>query len=89
MGQMLSKEHRVLYFNFECYSGFGQLLGREFLADVTDVMYYFRCDKEKLALHLPAIIQNINGLDYVPPMQSQGDGRAAVAGAVQEHRINR
>ena len=28
MGQMLSKEHRVLYFNFECYSGFGQLLGR-------------------------------------------------------------
>ncbi len=71
MGQMLSKEHRVLYFNFECYSGFGQLLGREFLADVTDVMYYFRCDKEKLALHLPAIIQNINGLDYVPPMQSQ------------------
>lgn len=71
MGQMLSKEHRVLYFNFECYSGFAQLLGREFLADVTDVMYYFRCDKEKLALHLPTIVQNINGLDYIPPMQSQ------------------
>lgn len=71
MGQILAKEHRVLYFNFECYSGFAQLLGREFLADVTDVMYYFRCDKEKLALHLPTIIQNINGLDYIPPMQSQ------------------
>lgn len=71
MGQMLAREHRVLYFNFESYSGFGQLLGREFLADVTDVMYYFRCDKEKLALHLPTIIQNINGLDYIPPMQSQ------------------
>lgn len=71
MGQILSREHKVLYFNFENYSGFGQLLGREFLADVTDVMYYFRCDKEKLALHLPTIIQNINGLDYIPPMQSQ------------------
>ena len=71
MGQMLAREHRVLYFNFESYSGFGQLLGREFLADVTDVMYYFRCDKEKLALHLPTIIQNVNGLDYIPPMQSQ------------------
>ncbi len=47
------------------------MLGREFLTDVTDVMYYFRCDKEKLALHLPTIIQNINGLDYIPPMQSQ------------------
>ena len=71
MGQILAREHRVLYFNFESYSGFGQLLGKEFLADVTDVMYYFHCDKEKLALHLPAIIQNINGLDYIPPMQSQ------------------
>ena len=71
MGQILAREHRVLYFNFESYSGFGQMLGREFLADVTDVMYYFRCDKEKLALHLPTITQNINGLDYIPPMQSQ------------------
>lgn len=71
MGQMLAREHRALYFNLESYSGFGQMLGREFLADVTDVMYYFRCDKDKLALHLPAIIQNINGLDYIPPMQSQ------------------
>lgn len=71
MGQILAREQRVLYFNFENYSGFGQMLGREFLTDVTDVMYYFRCDKEKLALHLPTIIQNINGLDYIPPMQSQ------------------
>ena len=71
MGQILAREHRVLYFNLENYSGFGQMLGKEFLADVTDAMYYFRCDKDKLALHLPAIIQNINGLDYIPPMQSQ------------------
>lgn len=71
MGQILAREHKVLYFNLENYSGFGQMLGREFLADMTDVMYYFRCDKEKLALHLPSIIQNINGLDYIPPMQSQ------------------
>lgn len=71
MGQILAKEYKVLYFNFENYSGFGQLLGREFITDASDVMYYFRCDQEKLALHLPAIIQNINGLDYIPPMQSQ------------------
>ncbi len=71
MGQILAREHKVLYFNLESYSGFGQMLGREFLADVTDVMYYFRCDKDKLALHLPSIVQNINGLDYIPPMQSQ------------------
>lgn len=71
MGQILAREHKVLYFNFENYSGFGRMLGREFATDVSDVLYYFRCDQEKLALHLPAIIQNINGLDYIPPMQSQ------------------
>lgn len=70
MGQILAKEHRTLYFNFECYSGFGQMLRREFSADLMDLMYYYRCAKDKLALRLPAVIQNINGLDYIPPMQS-------------------
>lgn len=70
MGQILAKEHRTLYFNFECYSGFGQMLKREFPADLMDLMYYFRCAKDKLSLRLPSIIQNINGLDYIPPMQS-------------------
>ena len=79
MGQILAKEHRVLYFNFENYSGFGQMLKREFAMDMIDLMYYFRCDKEKLALRLPAVTQNMNGLDYIPPMQSYA-GRREVTG---------
>lgn len=70
MGQILAKEHKTLYFNFECYSGFGQMLRREFAMDMMDLMYYFRCDQERLTLRLPSIVQNINGLDYIPPMQS-------------------
>ena len=54
MGQILAKEHRVLYFNFENYSGFGQMLKREFAMDM-------------------------NGLDYIPPMQSYA-GRREVTG---------
>lgn len=79
MGQILAKEHRVLYFNFENYSGFGQMLRREFAMDMMDLMYYFRCDREKLALRLPAVTQNVNGLDYIPPMQSYA-GRREAAG---------
>lgn len=79
MGQILAKEHKVLYFNFENYSGFGQMLKREFAMDMMDLMYYFRCDKEKLALRLPAVTQNMNGLDYIPPMQSYA-GRREVTG---------
>lgn len=70
LGQMLAKKHKVLYLNFEYYSGLGQLLRRDFSADMMDVMYYFQCAKEKLAMRLPSILQNINGLDYIPSIQS-------------------
>ncbi|MBO5473234.1 MAG: hypothetical protein J6A08_05545 [Lachnospiraceae bacterium] len=70
LGQMLARKHKVLYLNFEYYSGLGQMLSREFSADMMDVMYYFQCAKEKLAMRLPAVVQNINGLDYIPPIQS-------------------
>jgi hypothetical protein len=70
LGQMLAKKDKVLYLSFEYYSGLGQLLRREFSADMMDVMYYFQCAKEKLAMRLPSILQNINGLDYIPPIQS-------------------
>lgn len=70
MGQLLSREHKVLYLNFECYSGFSQMLHREFPADMMDMLYYFRCAKEKLAIRLPSIVQTINGLDFIPPGES-------------------
>lgn len=73
MGQILAKEHKTLYFNFENYSGFGQMLKKEFSMDMTDLMYYFKCDKDKLFMRLPSMIQNINGLDYVPPMQYRAE----------------
>ncbi len=75
MGQILAAEHKVLYLNFECYSGLRQMLNREFATDMLDVMYYFRCAKEKLAVKLPAIVQKLNGMDYIPPVQSTLDLR--------------
>lgn len=69
LGQMLAKEHKTLYLNFERYSGLGELLRREYQTDMLDVMYYFQSAREKLAMRLPTIIQNAGGLDYIPPMQ--------------------
>lgn len=73
MGQLLSKEHRVLYLNFECYSGFSHLLHRDFQADMLDMVYYFRCAKEKFSMRFSSIVQNVNGLDFIPPGQSGVD----------------
>ncbi|MDE6404767.1 MAG: hypothetical protein K2M20_03825 [Lachnospiraceae bacterium] len=69
LGQLLAKEHKTMYLNFEMYSGLGELLRREYQTDMLDVMYYFQSAREKLALRLPTIIQNAGGLDYIPPMQ--------------------
>lgn len=69
LGQLLAKEHKTLYLNFEMYSGLGEILRREYQMDMMDVVYYFQSAREKLALRLPTIIQNAGGLDYIPPMQ--------------------
>lgn len=69
LGQLLAKEHKTMYLNFEMYSGLGELLRREYQTDMLDVMYYFQSAREKLALRLPSVIQNAGGLDYIPPMQ--------------------
>lgn len=69
LGQLLAKEHRTLYLNFEMYSGLGELLRREYQTDILDLMYYFQNAREKLALRMPAMIQSAGGLDYIPPMQ--------------------
>lgn len=69
LGQLLAKEHKTLYLNFEMYSGLGEILRREYQTDMMDVVYYFQSAREKLALRLPSMIQSAGGLDYIPPMQ--------------------
>lgn len=69
LGQILSRYGKALYMNFEKYSGLSQLLKREFDSDVSDLMYYFECAKEKLAYRVESIVENINGLDFIPPAE--------------------
>lgn len=73
MGQLLAKEHKTLYLNFESYSGFPYLLGQEYVTDIMDVLYYLNCEKEKLAYKLEGLVQSVNGLDYIPPVTSCGE----------------
>ncbi len=76
MGQLLAREHKTLYLNFECCSGFERMLQQEFSTDMLDVLYYFKCARETLGVRLPSIVQNINGLDFIPPGRSGFDMRS-------------
>lgn len=75
MGQLLAKKHKTLYLNFESYSGFRQLLNREFGTNLMDALYYFNGEKDKLAYKLDGLVESVNGLDYIPPTLSHRDLR--------------
>lgn len=70
MGQLLAKKHKVLYLNFESFSGFEELFRKKFHSDLTDLLYYFACDKSKLPYRLESIKETIGGLDYIPPVMN-------------------
>lgn len=74
-GQLLAKKKKTLYMNFECFSGFETLLGKRFGGNLTDVLYYYECAGEKLSYKLESIVQELEGLYYIPPASSYEDFR--------------
>lgn len=40
LGEVLAKQYKVLYLNFESFSGLERRLNREFMADMSDLIYY-------------------------------------------------
>jgi len=73
MGQVLAEKKKVLYVNFECFSGLEILMGQKFSGNFTDLLYYYQCAKEKLPYKLEGIVQSLNGLHIIPPALSYED----------------
>ncbi len=73
MGQMLAKKHKVLYLNFESFSGLNVRFGKEFMCDITDLIYYITNAKEALFYKLQAMTQSVGNMDFIPPAFSYMD----------------
>ncbi len=69
LGQLLARNHKTLYLNFETYSGFSRMLNKSFEGDISDFMYYFSCAREKLAYRLESMVETVGGLDFIPPAE--------------------
>lgn len=69
LGQMLARRYKTLYLNFEVYSGFARMLSRTFDSDISDLMYYFSCAREKLAYRMESMVETVGGLDFIPPAE--------------------
>ena len=73
MGEVLAKEHKVLYLNFESFSGLDRRLEREFEADLSDLVYYVTNAREALLYKLGSMTETLQRLDYIPPVFSWQD----------------
>lgn len=73
LGQMLAQDHKVLYMNFENYSGFSSWLGSESRSNVVDLLYYFDCDPDRLSVRIPLMVHHLGNLDILPPANGYYD----------------
>lgn len=72
IGQLLSKDRRVLFINLEEYSGLSYLTGTEYKSDLSDVLYYCKQNTYNW-MKLSACIYNWGGLDYIAPVRYPED----------------
>lgn len=70
LGQMLGTKYRVLYLNFENYSGFGKILGYSKPVDMADLLYYFLNLSDEFSGKMEEVMMHIGGMDIIPPALS-------------------
>ena len=73
MAEQLSKTGACLYLNFEWFSGFERLLGQRFNGNMTDLLYYYQCDRERFPYRFESLVHKIDDLDLIPPGSSYVD----------------
>lgn len=67
LGQILAKQCKTLYLNFECFSGFDVLSGKLTKTDLLDLVYFAECAEDSFSYRLNSIIETMGSLDYIPP----------------------
>ena len=64
---LADKGYKVLYLNLLPFTGFEELLGISYEADVTDFMYFVLNHADKLLYKLDGMKRMIHGVGYLPP----------------------
>lgn len=70
LGQALTRQKKTLYLNLEEYSGFETLYPYGDGWTLSELMYFLKQGKNAFACKMESMIQDIGGLDYIPPLKS-------------------
>ena len=69
MSQILARNKRTLYLNFEYFIGDPELQADQQTRDLADLLYFLGAEQDKFAVRLQSMVKQIGSLDYVPPMK--------------------
>ena len=75
LGEILAEQKQVLYINMESFSGFEELFGVSYRADLSDLIYFARQKDGSIVYKLNSVIQTFRELEYIPPAVSPADLR--------------
>ena len=73
LGEVLSEKEKVLYLNLEEFSGFNQLLQKNFMSDLSDLLFYIDQKKRNFPCKLASMVEKAGLPDYIPPVISPLD----------------
>lgn len=73
LGEVLAEKEKVLYLNLEEFSGFNQLMQKNFMSDLSDLLFYIDQKKRNFPCKLASMVEKDGMLDFVPPVISPFD----------------
>ena len=70
LGQILSGTGKVLYLNFESFSGFDTLSSRLGGSDLMDLLYFSECEDSNFSYRVDSLKERMGELDYISPAKA-------------------
>lgn len=64
---------QVLYVNLEDFSGFRSLFGQEYRTDVSDLLYFYREEKQGMLKKIDEAAKKLHDMYYLPPAMCPSD----------------
>lgn len=76
LGEAYARNRKVLYVNLEDFSGFRGLFQREYRMDISDLLYFYREEKQGMLNRIEEVAQRLHSMYYLPPAMCPADLRS-------------
>ncbi len=73
VAKAMSERYRVLYINFDAFTGLSEILKERDGESVSDALYYYRQSGLTALSKIKETVSTFNGLDYIAPVRSVED----------------